>query len=95
MLIGHGGGDHRGAYLADTIMIASFNPRIGAVTMLSIPRDLYVKQGTGDFGRINGLFEKAYYNNNNNIDIAASTMMAKLTQITGIPIHSYATINFQ
>ena len=95
MLIGHGGGEHRGAYLADTIIVASFDPHNGTVTMISVPRDLYIKQGTGSFGRINGLFEKTYYNNDNNMDFAAMTMMNKLTQITGIPISYYAIINFQ
>lgn len=95
MLIGHGGGEHRGAYLADTIIVASFDPHNGTVTMISVPRDLYIKQGTGSFGRINGLFEKTYYNNDNNMGFAAMTMMNKLTQITGIPISYYAIINFQ
>lgn len=95
MLIGHGGENHRGAYLADTIIIASFDPKEGAVTMLSIPRDLYIKYETWGFGRINGLFENSYYNAQQDIETAAQTMMKKLTQLTSIPISYYAIINFQ
>lgn len=42
MIVGYGGESHAGGYLADSIMVASFNPKLGAVTMLSVPRDLYV-----------------------------------------------------
>jgi anionic cell wall polymer biosynthesis LytR-Cps2A-Psr (LCP) family protein len=38
-------------------MVASFNPKLGAVTMLSVPRDLYVYDtGYGIIGRINEVF---------------------------------------
>lgn len=94
MLLGHGGGKHRGAYLADTIMIMSFNPDLWAITMLSIPRDLYIKQWTWDFGRINWLFEQSYYMSGD-INEAAHIMMAKLTQITGVPLQYYAIVNFE
>ncbi len=57
MIVGYGGENHAGGYLADSIMVASFNPKVGAVTMLSVPRDLYVyNQQTNSIGRINALF---------------------------------------
>jgi anionic cell wall polymer biosynthesis LytR-Cps2A-Psr (LCP) family protein len=38
-------------------MVASFNPQLGAVTMISIPRDLYVNEKQwGIIGRINEVF---------------------------------------
>jgi len=38
-------------------MVASRNPKVGAVTMLSVPRDLYVHAtGTNIKGRINEVF---------------------------------------
>jgi len=42
MIVGYGGTGHAGSYLADSIMVASFNPKLDALTMLSIPRDLEV-----------------------------------------------------
>lgn len=60
MIIGFGGQSHAGGYLADSIMVASFNPKLGAVTMLSVPRDLYVySKDTNIIGRINALFSHA------------------------------------
>ena len=57
MIVGYGGESHAGGYLADSIMVASFNPKLGAVTMLSVPRDLYVyNKNTNIIGRINAMF---------------------------------------
>ncbi|MCD5382925.1 LCP family protein [Candidatus Gracilibacteria bacterium] len=42
LLIGAGGGDHEGADLTDTIILASFDFKTKKVTMLSIPRDFFV-----------------------------------------------------
>ena len=40
-------------------MVASFNPKLGALTMLSVPRDLYVQEEkTNLIGRINALFAR-------------------------------------
>ncbi len=43
LLIGVGGQNHPGGTLADTIMLASVNPKAKSVSLFSIPRDLYVK----------------------------------------------------
>ncbi len=40
LLLGMGGEGHDGAYLTDTIMLASFQPSTKRVSMVSIPRDL-------------------------------------------------------
>jgi len=38
-------------------MVASFNPKINALTMISVPRDLYVSNKEKNIiGRINALF---------------------------------------
>jgi anionic cell wall polymer biosynthesis LytR-Cps2A-Psr (LCP) family protein len=42
LLVGVWGENHHGWYLADTMIVASRNPKLGAVTMISIPRDLYI-----------------------------------------------------
>lgn len=43
LLVGYGGAGHGGGYLADSTIVASRNPESGALTMISVPRDLYVK----------------------------------------------------
>ncbi len=55
LLLGQGDEGHEGADLTDTMMIASIDPKTDSVTMLSIPRDLYLTK-PGDKmqpGRIN------------------------------------------
>ena len=42
MLVGYGGDGHAGGYLADSIIVASFDPGEYSVAMVSIPRDLIV-----------------------------------------------------
>jgi LCP family protein required for cell wall assembly len=43
LLLGIGGGDHDGANLADTIIFAHIDPTVGGkITLVSIPRDLWV-----------------------------------------------------
>lgn len=42
LLLGMGGAGHEGPYLTDTIILASIKPSIKKVSMVSIPRDLYV-----------------------------------------------------
>ena len=60
LLVGYGGAAHGGGYLADSIIVASRNPELGAVSMLSIPRDLYVKNPHGGYSRINAVFTQLY-----------------------------------
>ncbi|MBI4252661.1 LCP family protein [Candidatus Uhrbacteria bacterium] len=42
LLLGIGGGNHEGADLTDTIMLASIVPKTGRVAFFSIPRDLLI-----------------------------------------------------
>lgn len=42
LITGIGGGDHDGANLTDTILFASLHPEGKTLSLLSIPRDLYV-----------------------------------------------------
>lgn len=94
MIIGYGGENHAGGYLADSIMIASFNPEAGGVTFLSVPRDLYVQKSLGGYGKINGDFASLYYYHEKDFIQAASGFAAKLTEITGVPIQYYFMIDF-
>ncbi|MEI7555558.1 LCP family protein [Candidatus Chlorohelix sp.] len=61
MLLGYGGGGHDGGYLTDTILQVIFDPAKKAVTMVSIPRDLWVfvpygGAKVGYWGKINSAF---------------------------------------
>lgn len=42
LLLGYGGAGHDGAYLTDTLMVASIDSKTNDVTLISIPRDMWV-----------------------------------------------------
>ncbi len=94
MIIGYGGESHAGWYLADSIMVASFNPKLWAVTMLSVPRDLYVhNKNTNIIGRINALFSHTV-GRKHEFNTWAMVLADKLEEIMGLTIPYYAMIDF-
>ncbi|HTP11735.1 MAG TPA: LCP family protein [Anaerolineae bacterium] len=76
----------------DTIIVASINPKADYVSLLSIPRDLYVFiPGLNKFDRINTVDIQANRAKiGKPIELLAETIRYNL----GIPIHYYARINF-
>lgn len=94
LIAGYGGDDHDGGLLMDTIMVASYNPDLWAVTFLSIPRDLYVSYGEGRSGRINGVFWTHYLRNNRSFDAGISALQEKVEEITWLDIPYYMTVDF-
>ncbi|MDD3263101.1 MAG: LCP family protein [Candidatus Absconditabacteria bacterium] len=94
MLLGYGGEVHHGGFLADSIMVASWNKKIGAVTMVSVPRDFYVvNKETRVFGRINEVFSRGL-GRNREFDTGAKAMIGQLESIMDITIPYYAVIDF-
>lgn len=53
LLLGIGGKNHDGAYLTDTIIIASIQPSTKKIALVSIPRDLLVSMGSYGWRKIN------------------------------------------
>lgn len=70
---------------ADTIMIVSVNPEANSVRLLSVPRDTQVTV-SGKIIKINSVM--AYQRRE-------ELMIEKLREITGMPIHYYAEIDFE
>lgn len=93
LLVGYGGAGHGGGYLADSVIVASWNPELGVVSMLSIPRDLYVKNPLGGASRINSVFTQLY-GRTKSLPEAGSGFSRELEKITGLEIPYYATIDF-
>ncbi|MCX6824323.1 MAG: LCP family protein [candidate division SR1 bacterium] len=94
MIVGFGGQGHAGGYLADSIMVASFNPKLGAVTMLSVPRDLYVyNKEKNTIGRINAIFSSSL-GRKLDFNTGAKILSDKLEEIMGIKTPYYALIGF-
>lgn len=93
MLIWVGGNWHQGGYLADSMIVASWNPKDGAVTMISIPRDLYINS-TWYLWRINGLFARGY-NKWWDIGSWAINLIKKAEEILWLTIPYYVIADFQ
>ncbi len=71
-------GDHGG--LTDTIMIASVNPSLKTISLISVPRDLYI-----DGRKVNEIY-KAY---------GRDTLQVYLHDITGLTIQHYLKVDLE
>ncbi len=94
LVTGRWGGDHDAPNLTDTIILASIQKKQGIVSMLSIPRDLYVAYPEWWEWRINEI----YINNVNRYNSQTAGMSAlksKVTEITGQQIDYYMNIDFE
>lgn len=94
LLMGTGGEGHDGADLTDTIIIASLDEDKHTVSMLSIPRDLYIEDKTLGSSRINEI----YFNAKNHFESdirGLNYFKDKIELITGVPIHYWIKIDFK
>ena len=90
LIVGIGGAGHQAWELADSIMLASLDEEKKSVTMVSIPRDLYVSYGTGEWaGKINALYP-IWLARKQWISLLAN----KVSEVTGQSIHHYMVIDF-
>jgi LCP family protein required for cell wall assembly len=80
------------AFRTDTLILVSINKATGAVTLLSIPRDLYVYVPTWGMQRIN----RAYHDGETSQYPGGGPGLLKQTLLYnfGVPIHYYALVNF-
>jgi len=95
LILGYGGAGHDGAYLTDSIMVASRNPEIGSVAMFSIPRDLRIKYPNNGYGRINGTLYQYLRGGDNDLSIAASGFASVVSAMLDMEIPYYTTMDFQ
>lgn len=95
LLLGTGGGAHEGADLTDTIMVASLNEKDKLVTIISVPRDLYVKDSLVGDSRINETYfnSKLYYDDDEGK--ALEYTKKKVEEVTGVKIQYFAKVDFQ
>ncbi|KKQ55195.1 MAG: cell envelope-related transcriptional attenuator [Candidatus Woesebacteria bacterium GW2011_GWC1_38_13] len=106
LLLGYAGGDHDGAALTDTIILARIYPKDKKIVLLSIPRDIWVpvpisKESTQHF-KINhafaiGIDDKKYPDKDDKYKglYGAGTLSKEMISIvTGIMPENFAAINF-
>lgn len=94
LLLGTGGKEHEGGNLTDTIIVASLDNENKLVTMVSIPRDLYVKDTLVGSSRIN----ESYYRAKSHYGSSAEGldhMKKRVEEIVGVPIHYWIKVDFQ
>ncbi len=91
LLLGMGGAGHEGAYLTDTIIIASFAPKENQVAMVSIPRDLAVSLPDYGWRKINTINAFAEMNERGSGGEVTAESVGK---VFDIPIHYYIRADF-
>lgn len=102
LLLGKGGGEHDGPELTDTIIVASYDTKTNSVSMLSIPRDFYVRTEYYGSSRINEVVRnvknRLIYRNKYEPEEARmegiKIMENKIEELVELDLHYYATIDF-
>ncbi len=93
LLLGEGGGEHDGANLTDTIIVASFDEEKSSVSLLSVPRDLWLELPGYGSSRINKIYENMSkkYGSSQALDI----LRKGVENITNLEIPYVAKVDFQ
>ncbi|MBI2592058.1 LCP family protein [Candidatus Saccharibacteria bacterium] len=99
LILGIGGPGHEGADLTDTVMLASVDPINKQVSLLSLPRDLWVKIPNNGSQKINAAFAYGKQNSKNKSKTeqekdALALLDKTLEPVIGIPIHYHAVVDF-
>jgi len=91
LFLGVAGKNEEGGHLSDSIMLLSINGDKGTVSLLSLPRDLYIDSQVGS-RKVNEIYAAASFKNGEarGLDIVKDA----LSRFTGIPIHYAAVIDF-
>jgi LCP family protein required for cell wall assembly len=98
LLLGYGGAGHDGTFLTDSLVLASLQPRSGVVTLVSVPRDLWVtlppsKYAGSYAAKVNEAFAiaAAEGDRDEGIRVADATIEAVL----GVDIHRTIVVDFR
>lgn len=91
LLIGMGGKKHEGGTLADTIILGSIKPSTKQASVMSIPRDLYVKDDKFGWNKINAINA---YAERDEPGSGSRVTAAALSKMLGVEIQYYATVDF-
>jgi LCP family protein required for cell wall assembly len=108
LLLGIGGPGHDGPDLTDTIVILSVDPVNNTAAMVSIPRDLWVKQPVNYFGaeqKINAAYESGKYHylgkldasgaNASAVEAGFSSIDQVVKNVVDVNINYHMLVNFQ
>lgn len=94
MLLWYWWENHHWWFLADSIMVASWNKKLWSVTMISVPRDFYIiNKEIGVYWRINEIFSRWVWRSRE-FATWSKAMMDQLEKIIWVTIPYYAVIDF-
>jgi len=85
LLLGIGGEGHDGGNLTDTVMVMSVKPSTKQIALLSLPRDLAVKNSANQYMKIN----RAY------ADGGLDLIKEKVKEVTNQTINYYVVLDFE
>lgn len=91
LLLGVGGEGHDGAYLTDTIILGSFQPKEKKIALMSIPRDLIMPIPGYNWQKINAADA---YGEAKNPGHGAELTVQAISQTLQIPIQYYLRVDF-
>lgn len=97
LLIGIGGAKHTGGDLADTIIVASIDPFAKEVSMLSVPRDLWVPipgEWTTKINAAHALGDDNGFNEPDYPKDGPGLLQKTIEQTLDIPIHYFIRVDF-
>lgn len=105
LLLGRGGGSHEAPDLTDTLMVASIDPVNKTATLLSIPRDMWVKSEGANPMKINAVWSSGKYkhlgkvtadNSNPKATLAGFEAVDQVVEnVVGVPIHYNILVDFE
>ena len=80
-----GGVDTQPGQRSDTLMVLRYDTKNGSVSLMSVPRDLWARIGSGEkFDKINAAYRHG-----------PDTVVRTVQRALNIPIHHYLEVNFQ
>lgn len=90
LLLGRAGEHYPGKNLTDTVMVMSIDTDHKRVALLSLPRDLYVPLGGGEYStKLNSVYQYGLSNNT-----GVTPLLETIETVTDLPIHYFATLDF-
>ncbi len=93
LLVWYGWWWHQWWYLADTIIVASYDPSLHSVSMISIPRDLIINL-SWYINKINAILPYKY-SKTKDLELSTMFLAQKAGEITSLDIPYYMLIDFE
>jgi len=93
LLLGYGGAGHQGGYLTDVLQLVQVDFEKSQVTLISLPRDLWVQLPNGQAAKINQAFTLGK-DPNNRITSGGQVAKQMVATATGLKIDYFAAIDF-